>query len=239
MLHLKLEEASKVEAKLDILLNKCVNDFPDNDQSKIAQYASNIAQNSITNQICTKHARIIKAYITFHMKWTPNWDPKVVTRNTPYDVQMFITQKYGPKTDGYEGWKFSTAISTQAALTLWYHSSMRQGSPISCCPLSDFLVSSGLLTRSHAVSEFMIGLEKTKARQGEVSQSAWALLLDDVHHLHNYCMIQTVFLFAWLLVLQVEEALSLTFESIDALPDERAYFDVDLGTHKNAQTGVS
>ena len=40
------------------------------------------------------------------------------------------------------------------------------------------------------MSEFMIGLEKTKAKQGEVSQSARALLLDDVHRLHDYCMMR-------------------------------------------------
>jgi hypothetical protein len=34
----------------------------------------------------------------------------------------------------------------------------------------------------------MIGLKKTKARQGEISQSARALTLDDMHRLHNYCM---------------------------------------------------
>ncbi|KAG1803881.1 uncharacterized protein HD556DRAFT_1484503 [Suillus plorans] len=227
MLNLELEEASEVEAKLDILLNECLDDFPDDDQSEIAQYASNIARNSITDQTRTKHVRIIKAYITFHMKRTPNWDPKVVTRNTPYDVRMFITQKCGPKADGYEGRKFSTAISTQAALTLWYRS-VRPSESVVEWRVHETGQCSGLPTRSRAVSEFMIGLEKTKARQGEVSQSARALLLDD-----------TVFLFAWLLVLRVEEALSLTFESIDALPDERAYFDVDLGTRKNAQTGVS
>jgi hypothetical protein len=37
-------------------------------------------------------------------------------------------------------------------------------------------------------------------------------------------LVKTIFLFAWLLVLRVEEALSLTFESIDALPNESVYF---------------
>jgi hypothetical protein len=53
------------------------------------------------------HIRIIKAYITFHMKRTPDWDPKVVTRNTPYDIRLFISQKCGPMADGYEGRKVS------------------------------------------------------------------------------------------------------------------------------------
>jgi hypothetical protein len=45
----------------------------------------------------------------------------------------------------------------------------------------------GLPTRSQAVSLFMIGLEKTKAQAGEVSQSARALTLDDMHRLHGVC----------------------------------------------------
>ena len=49
--------------------------------------------------------RIIKAYITFHMKRDAKWDAKAVTRQTPYDVQAFITQKCGPVEAGYEGRK--------------------------------------------------------------------------------------------------------------------------------------
>ncbi|KAJ6558641.1 hypothetical protein B0H10DRAFT_1846664, partial [Mycena sp. CBHHK59/15] len=39
----------------------------------------------------------------------------------------------------------------------------------------------GLPTRSRHVSQFMVGLEKTKAKSGEVSLSARALSLDDIH----------------------------------------------------------
>lgn len=59
MLHLELEEASETEDKLDILLTECLDDFPDDDQSEIAQYAASIAQNSITNQTRTKHVRYV------------------------------------------------------------------------------------------------------------------------------------------------------------------------------------
>ena len=45
----------------------------------------------------------------------------------------------------------------------------------------------GLPTRSRVVSEFMIGLEKTKAKMGEVSQSARALSLEDMHRLYDAC----------------------------------------------------
>jgi hypothetical protein len=46
----------------------------------------------------------------------------------------------------------------------------------------------GLPTRSRLVSEFMIGLEKIKAKAGEVSQSARALSVDDMHWLYDHCM---------------------------------------------------
>ena len=49
--------------------------------------------------------RIIKAYITFHMKQDPKRDAKAVTRQTPYNVQAFITQKCSPVEVGYEGSK--------------------------------------------------------------------------------------------------------------------------------------
>jgi hypothetical protein len=41
------------------------------------------------------------------------------------------------------------------------------------------------------VPEFMIGLEKMKARSGEVSQSARALMREDMHRLYDYCMDST------------------------------------------------
>jgi hypothetical protein len=34
---------------------------------------------------------------------------------------------------------------------------------------------------------FMVGLEKMKAKAGEVSQSAQALTLDDMHQLYDEC----------------------------------------------------
>ncbi|KAI5894820.1 uncharacterized protein SCHCODRAFT_02665263 [Schizophyllum commune H4-8] len=84
----------------------------------------------------------------------------------------------------------------------------------------------GLPTRSRAVAEFMVGLEKTKAAAGEVLQSARALTLDDMHRLFDLCIVQphqskkqdalasqrkgviryTAYLLAWLLVLQMSEA---------------------------------
>jgi hypothetical protein len=56
------------------------------------------------------------------------------------------------------------------------------------------LFSHGLPTRSRAVSEFMVGLEKMKAKAGEISQSARALSLDDMHRLYDLCMKPTALL---------------------------------------------
>jgi hypothetical protein len=98
--------------------------------------------------------------------------------------------------------QFSTAVSTHVALTLWYqsvqpnesmvewwfdeNSSVTHAVRILSCQLTT-KHSHGLPTQSSIVSEFMIELEKTKAKAGEVSQSAHALLLEDIHHLYNIC----------------------------------------------------
>jgi len=111
--------------------------------------------------------------------------------------------------------------------------------------------SHGIPTRSRTVSEFMISLKKTKARAGEVSQSACALSLEDMHRLHDFCfdpkltdaqkrwgaiwyvscdllpftchwqLVKLTYLLAFLMILRIEEAISIQFESIDMIPVER------------------
>ena len=54
--------------------------------------------------------------------------------------------------------------------------------------ISNTVPSSGLPTRSRYVSRFMIGLEKTKAKSGELSISARAITLQDMHRLHDHCL---------------------------------------------------
>lgn len=49
-------------------------------------------------------------------------------------------------------------------------------------------VSHGLPTRSRTVAQYMIGLEKTKAKAGEISQSMRALTLSDMKKLHDHCL---------------------------------------------------
>ncbi|KAF8549923.1 hypothetical protein OG21DRAFT_1382988, partial [Imleria badia] len=277
MVKLDLLEDADNEAMLDILIGDCMEDYPDDDQSEMAQYAAKIARASITDQTRDKHIRIIKAFLTFHLKCTPGWDPKVITRQTPYDIRLFITHKCGPKSEGYEGRKYSTAISTRAALTLWFHTLCPQERVDKWTVHEVTGQCSGLPTCARVVSEFMIGLEKMKARSGEVSQSARALMLEDVYRLYDHCVGQdmsskaekrrgivryTVYLFAWIMILRIDEALSLTFENIDSLPSEHvfpfpfswtsfshvlyiydtypgSYFDVTMETRKNAQMGVA
>lgn len=38
------------------------------------------------------------------------------------------------------------------------------------------------------MSQFMIGLEKTKAKAGELSSSARAITLQDMHRLYDHCL---------------------------------------------------
>ena len=45
----------------------------------------------------------------------------------------------------------------------------------------------GLPTRAREVAEFMLGLEKTKAQTGEITQSVRAISLQDMHRIHGQC----------------------------------------------------
>ncbi|KAG1775337.1 hypothetical protein EV702DRAFT_973228, partial [Suillus placidus] len=248
---------------LDGLMTSCLEDFPDDDMSELADYTAGIAWGSITDRTRDGHARIIKAYIVFHTQRNTEWDATAVTHQTPYDIRAFITQKCGEKGKGYEGKQicisqalnqFSTAVSTCAALSYWYRHCRPNESVTewrcdegtgACC---------GLPTRARAVSEFMIGLEKMKARSGKVSQSARALLCEDMHHLNGYCMNAThlpeeqrwgvvryaAYLFAWLMLLRIEEVVTLKFASVEVIPGEHRcqITKIRLKTRKSAQTGV-
>ncbi|KAF9804531.1 hypothetical protein IEO21_09337 [Rhodonia placenta] len=253
--NLEITDAIQQREDLNELLAECLEeDFPEDDESQLAQDAAKIAQANITKQTRTGHMCIIKAFILFTWKQVgATWDPKAVTSQTPYEIRNFILQKCGERMKGYEGQKFSTAVSTRAALTLWYRSVRPYES------VAEWRVDAdgncyGLPTRFRAVSKFMIGLEKTKAKAGEVSQSAWALSLEDILRLHDHCiahtdlqpteqrwgvMRYTAYLFAWLMLLCIEKALTLQFESVDIVPGERCYVDVQLGVRKSAQTGTN
>ena len=59
MVKLDLLEDADNEATLDILIGDCIEDYPDDDQSEIAQYAAKIVRASITDQTRVKHIRYI------------------------------------------------------------------------------------------------------------------------------------------------------------------------------------
>ncbi|KAJ7066766.1 hypothetical protein B0H15DRAFT_764970, partial [Mycena belliarum] len=259
-LKLWLEEEDSLSHQIDGIINECMQDFPDDDTvDDAAKYAAEIARAVITDKTRGGHLRIAKAYIASHKRKNPDWDPKQVTASTPGDITQFIIQKCGEKAKGYEGKKassstFSTAVSTRAALTFWYRSIRPNES------VSEWRVDTktgecfGLPTRSRHVSEFMTGLEKTKAKAGEVSTSARALSLQDMHRLYDHCFRPeatpaeirwgivrfTSYLFAWLLLLRFDEVVRLEFESINMIPGSRIseFLEVKLRTRKSAQTGV-
>lgn len=59
MVKLDLLEDADNEATLDILIGDCMEDYPDDDQSEMAQYAAKIARASITDQTRDKHIRCV------------------------------------------------------------------------------------------------------------------------------------------------------------------------------------
>ncbi|KAJ6459715.1 hypothetical protein C8R47DRAFT_965531, partial [Mycena vitilis] len=248
-----LEEEDSLEKQIEALICESTQDFPEeDDRDEASQYAAAMARAVITDKTREGHIRIVKAYIGFHRRKNASWDPKTVTISTPNDITAFIVQKCGDKAKGFEGNKFSTAVSTRAALTYWYRT-IRPDESVSEWRI-DTATSRcyGLPTRSRHVAEFMTGLEKTKARAGEVSTSARAMSLEDMHNLYDHCfrpgatpqqikwgiVRYTAYLFAWLLLLRFEEVVRLQIESINIIPGIREYFEVQLSTRKSAQTGV-
>ncbi|KAG1858356.1 hypothetical protein DFJ58DRAFT_840397 [Suillus subalutaceus] len=200
---LDLEEAVWSDEHLDSLMTSCLEDFPDDDVSKLADYAAGIARSSIIDRTRDGHARIIKAYIVFHKQRNAEWGPTTITRQTPYDIRAFITHKCGEKDKGYEGKKFSTAVSTRAALSYWYWH---------CRP-------------NESVTEWRCD-EKTSVCTHTPEERRWGVV--------RY----TAYLFAWLMLLRIEEVVTLEFTSVEVIPGERAYIEVRLKTRKSAQTGV-
>ncbi|KAK7006580.1 hypothetical protein R3P38DRAFT_3325946 [Favolaschia claudopus] len=164
---LDLEDADSLLEHVQDLISQHLDEFPEDQiDDEATRYAAKMTKASITDGTRNGHVRIIRHYITFHLRRNKKWDAKRVDEQTPGDITAFITQKCGPPEEGFEGRKYSTAVSTRAALTMWR----------------------GLPTRSRQVSQFMVGLEKTKAKSREISSSARALSLEDIHRLYQHCM---------------------------------------------------
>ncbi|KAJ7792817.1 hypothetical protein B0H14DRAFT_2623484 [Mycena olivaceomarginata] len=250
---LDLEDADSLLEHVQDLISQHLDEFPDDGiDDEVARYAAKMAKASITDGTRTGHLRIIKHYFVFHLRRNKKWDAKRVDEQTPRDIAAFITQKCGPTEQGFEGRKYSTAVSTRAALTMWYRSLRPNESTAEWRLDPPTNTWRGLPTRSRHVSQFMVGLEKTKAKSGEVSSSARALSLDDIQRLHNHCLDSSLtpaqkragivryvaYLLAWLIMLRIDEVVHLTFENIDKIVGERRFIDVGLNTRKQNQTGL-
>ncbi|KAK7016607.1 hypothetical protein R3P38DRAFT_3321045 [Favolaschia claudopus] len=220
---LDLEDADSLLEHVQDLISQHLDEFPEDQiDDDAARYAARMTKASITEGTRNGHVRIIRHYITFHIRRNKKWDAKRVDEQTPRDIAAFITQKCGPVEEGFEGRKYSTAVSTRAALTMWYKH-LRPNESLTEWRLDSITNTwRGLPTRSRQVSQFMVGLEKTKAKSGEVYSSARALALDDIHRLYKHCMNRppVAYLLAWLMLLRVDEVIKLRFENIDKVPGE-------------------
>ncbi|KAF8492663.1 hypothetical protein JB92DRAFT_3147445 [Gautieria morchelliformis] len=255
-----LEEQTRLELEqetwasdannIDDLVHAALEDFPE-EKSKLEDVADAIARRNITDKTRAGHLHIVRAFVKFMLEENPNWTPEVNSQS-PFEVRSFITKQCGPIADGCEGKKFATAVSIRAALTYFYKTLRPEENVTEWRVDRNLATCYGLPTRSPIVSQFMIGLEKTKAAACETSQSARALTLEDMHSLHQLCLEENglsvaerrwgvvryaTYLLAWLLLLRIEEAVHLTFESIDFHPG--CYYDIKLVTRKSAQTGVT
>ncbi|KAJ7824443.1 hypothetical protein B0H14DRAFT_3469306 [Mycena olivaceomarginata] len=120
---LDLEDVDSLLEHVQDLISQHLDEFPDDGvDDEVARYAAKMAKANITDGTRTGHLRIIKHYFVFHLRRNKKWDAKRVDEQTPRDIAAFITQKCGPTEQGFEGRKYSTAVSTRAALTMWYRS---------------------------------------------------------------------------------------------------------------------
>ncbi|KAK7012433.1 hypothetical protein R3P38DRAFT_3588217 [Favolaschia claudopus] len=238
---LDLEDADSLLEHVQDLISQNLDDFPEDQiNDEAARYAAKMTKASITEGTRNGHVLIIRHYICFHLRRNKLWDSKRVDEQTPRDIAAFITQKCGPVEEGFEGRKYSTAVSTRAALTMWYKHLRPNES------LMEWRLDSVTNTWS--------------AKSGEVSSSARALALEDIHRLYEHCVDKDLtlaqrragiiryvaYLLAWLMLLRIDELWAMTastviklrFENFDKIPGERRYIDISLNTRKQNQTGL-
>ncbi|KAK7002509.1 hypothetical protein R3P38DRAFT_3404789 [Favolaschia claudopus] len=233
---LDLEDADSLLEHVQDLISQHLDEFPEDQiDDDAARYAARMTKASITEGTRNGHVRIIRHYITFHIRRNKKWDAKRVDEQTPRDIAAFITQKCGPVEEGFEGRKYSTAVSTRAALTMW-HKHLRPNESLTEWRLDSITNTwRGLPTRSRQVSQFMVGLEKTKAKSGEKH-----FMNPNLNSAQRRAgtVRYVAYLLAWLMLLRVDEVIKLRFENIDKVPGERKFVDVSLNTRKQNQTGV-
>ncbi|KAK7005439.1 hypothetical protein R3P38DRAFT_2415561, partial [Favolaschia claudopus] len=85
---LDLEDADSL---LD-LVTQHLDEFPEDQlDDEAARYAAKMTKASITEGTRDGHLRIIKHYITFHLRRNKKWDATRVDDKTPHDIAAFIT----------------------------------------------------------------------------------------------------------------------------------------------------
>ncbi|KAJ7884742.1 hypothetical protein B0H14DRAFT_2564146 [Mycena olivaceomarginata] len=178
--------------QIQALIDESLEDFPDDNSDEAAKYFAQIARAVITDNVV--------ATLVYH-------------------------PKCGEKAKDCEGKKYATAVSTRAALTYWYRT-IRPNESVTEWRIDsktgEWLTTSfGLPTRSRLVSEFMTGLEKTKAKAGGVSVSARALSLSDMHNLYDLCFRPnpTPAEMRWVIVRYTAYLLGYTFTFRRSCPD--------------------
>ncbi|GJE98264.1 hypothetical protein PsYK624_144900 [Phanerochaete sordida] len=236
------------------MISLCLADFDSaDDDSKISQDAAEIARNSITQGTQTQHQRDVKQYIVYHLKRDPKWNAKAVSKDTPHHIRMFIQYKCGPVDQGYKGCRYATAVSIRAALTYWYRH-VQKIHDTSEWRVDDDGRCHGLPTRSQAVARYMLGLQKAKAKAGEISQPMKAMTASTLSKIYDAIVASerltnaqrrqgivryNAYLIAFLMMLRVDEVMSLHWRDIGHVPGEDEWLEITLPPRKASQTGTS
>ncbi|KAK7029069.1 hypothetical protein R3P38DRAFT_2775660 [Favolaschia claudopus] len=94
---LDLEDADSLLEHVQDLISQHLDEFPEDQiDDEATRYAAKMTKTSITDGTRNGHVRIIRHYITFHLRRNKKWDAKRVDEQTPRDITAFITQKCGP-----------------------------------------------------------------------------------------------------------------------------------------------
>ncbi|KAJ6475876.1 hypothetical protein DFH09DRAFT_1109083 [Mycena vulgaris] len=193
---LDLEDADSLLEHVQDLVAQSMDDFPEDDDA--ARYAAKMTKASITDGTRTGHLRYFISYFTpivAEQRDTVSFDtilpcifagmedgiPSVSTSKLLGISRHLSHKSVGLLKKGLKG-------ESRAALKMWYRS-IRPNEILTEWRFDSVTNTwRGLPTRSRHVSQFMVGLEKTKAKSGEVSSSARALALEDIHRLYDHCM---------------------------------------------------
>ncbi|KAK7021658.1 hypothetical protein R3P38DRAFT_2780858 [Favolaschia claudopus] len=94
---LDLEDADSLLEHVQDLISQHLDEFPEDQiDDEATRYAAKMTKASITDGTRNGHVRIIRHYITFHLRRNKKWDAKRVDEQTLRDITAFITQKCGP-----------------------------------------------------------------------------------------------------------------------------------------------